>query len=189
MISLPPLCASLYVLLHAMDAAAAATVREAGCQRCGGSLHQSTYPRKPRGLPAGAGVEFKRPSFCCAVDGCRFRHTPPSVLFFGRKVYTSAVLVLCCSGRGDCSPNVMRRLRALFGVDPRTVMRWRAMWRVDLPQTSWWQIRRGLLPADVDPAGLPGAVLKHFGPLGDTQTWVAFLRWTEPLTTRSVRVL
>jgi hypothetical protein len=189
MVSLPPLSASLYVLLHAMDAAVAAAVRAAGCQKCGGPLHQSTYPRKLRGLPSGADAEVKRLSLCCGVEGCRSRHTPPSVLFFGRKVYTSAVVVLCCIGRSDCSPNVMRRLRALFGVTTRTVLRWRAMWRVELPQTSWWQTVRGLLPADVDETGLPGAVLKQFGPLGDAQTWVAFLRWTAPLTARSVKAL
>jgi hypothetical protein len=189
MVSLPPLNASLYVLLHAMDAAAAAAVRAAGCRLCGGPLHQSTYPRKPRGLPCGAEAEIKRLSFCCGVEGCRIRHTPPSVLFFGRKVYTSAVLVLCCVGRGDCSPNVMRRLGALFGVAPRTVLRWRTMWRVELPQTTWWQTVRGLLPVGVDETGLPGAALKQFGRLGDAQTWVAFLRWIAPLTARSVKVL
>ena len=33
-------------------------------------------------------------SFCCAVDGCRKRTTPPSLRFLGRKVYLAAMVVL-----------------------------------------------------------------------------------------------
>jgi len=32
--------------------------------------------------------------FCCAVDGCRSRATPPSLRFLGRKVYLAAIVVL-----------------------------------------------------------------------------------------------
>ena len=46
------------------------------------------YPRKPRGRPCRLGPEHdRRFSFCCAVDGCRSRATPPSLRFLGRKVY------------------------------------------------------------------------------------------------------
>jgi len=33
-------------------------------------------------------------SFCCALDGCRSRATPPSLRFLGRKVYLAAIVVL-----------------------------------------------------------------------------------------------
>ena len=55
------------------------------------------YGRKPRGLPDGIDpgpVLPVRFSFCCSVDGCRRRHTPPSVRFLGRKVYLSVMVVL-----------------------------------------------------------------------------------------------
>jgi hypothetical protein len=189
MISLPPLCSSLYVLLQVLDASLADSVRRRGCQRCGGVLHRATYPRKPRGMPAGVDTEIRRLSFCCAAEGCRMRHAPPSVLFFGRKVYVSPVALLCCLGRGESCPQVFRRMRALLGVDLRTVQRWRAMWRHEIPQTDWWHRGRGLMPGSLEDSRLPGALLCHFGRLGEMSTWVAFLQWIKPLTTRSVRVV
>ena len=36
----------------------------------------------------------ERFSFCCAVDGCRKRATPPSLRFLGRKVYLATVVTL-----------------------------------------------------------------------------------------------
>ena len=51
--------------------------------------------RKPRGRPLGLGPEDDwRLSFCCAVDGCRTRATPPSLRFLGRKVYLATIVVL-----------------------------------------------------------------------------------------------
>ncbi len=188
MIALPPLCSTLYVLLHTLDAAVATAVRSAGCQLCGGRLDRSAYPRKPRGLPAGVDTEIKRLSFCCAVEGCRKRHTPPSVQFLGRKVYVAPVLVLCCMGRRGPTRHVVRRLHALFGVDPRTLHRWRTLWQLEVPQTDWWHHGRGLLPATLDVSRLPGALLQQFGGLGALQTWTALLQFLQPLTTRRVRV-
>lgn len=54
-------------------------------------MHRADYDRKPRGGPE---HWSERHSFCCDQDGCRRRHTPPSVRFLGRKVYVGFVVVL-----------------------------------------------------------------------------------------------
>ena len=69
--------------------------RPAGVVRCGGVLHSARYRRKPRGLPAGLGEEYRqRFSFCCAVRECRRRKTVRSLRFLGPKVYAAAIVVL-----------------------------------------------------------------------------------------------
>ncbi len=57
---------------------------------CRGNLHQSHYLRKPRGVPKETHPDYPvRFSYCCGVDGCRKRFTPPSMRFLSRKVYSS----------------------------------------------------------------------------------------------------
>ena len=86
---------SVYELLEKCDAEWAEKCQQAGCLKCGGRLDRSDYRRKPRGGPEEAKkVETWRDSFCCDVEGCRKRHTPPSVRFLGRKVYWGVVAVL-----------------------------------------------------------------------------------------------
>jgi hypothetical protein len=92
--------ARLCELLARIDADLAETVRRAGCRLCGAVLHRAPFPRKPRGGPTELPDGYdRRHSFCCAVDGCRTRHTPPSVRFLGRKVYLGAVVVLATALR------------------------------------------------------------------------------------------
>src|SRR6266571_6150300 len=115
---------SFFVPLLDIDEDLAEAARRAGCP-CGGVLHRAPFWRKPRGLPAGLGDEHtKRLSFCCAVDGCRKRMTPPSVRFLGRKVYLGAVVVLATAARPR-----LAQLRATLGASVRTLARWRDWWR------------------------------------------------------------
>ncbi len=87
--------ATFHELLLAYDRDLADTTRRAGCARCCGVVHSAPYWRKPRGRPCRLGREHdQRLSFCCAVDGCRSRATPPSLRFLGRKVYLGAMVVL-----------------------------------------------------------------------------------------------
>ena len=77
-------------MLLGIDAELAAKARVHGCLVCGGRLHSARYPRKAHGRPLSVrqklGPEHNlRFSFCCAVDGCRKRRTPPSVRFLGRR--------------------------------------------------------------------------------------------------------
>jgi hypothetical protein len=83
--------------LEQVDRDLAERVRLGGCQFCGGQLHRSDFARKPRGVPGEVLDRWdRRESFCCEAEGCRKRHTAPSVRFLGRKVYAGMVGGVCC---------------------------------------------------------------------------------------------
>ena len=134
--------ATFHDLLLAYDRDLADLARRAGCA-CGGVLHSAAYPRKPRPrrrwLRAEHGLRF---SFCCAVDGCRSRSTPPSLRFLGRKVYLAVAVVLISIMRHGVSEQRMARLTEAIGVDRRTVARWRMWWRDAFIASSFWQMAR-----------------------------------------------
>ena len=118
--------ATFHQLLLACDRDLADTARGAGCKRCNGVVHSAHYWRKPRGRPCRLGREHdRRFSFCCAVDGCRSRATPPSLRFLGPKVYIAAIVVLIAILRHGATALRMRELTEVIGVDRRTVERWR----------------------------------------------------------------
>jgi hypothetical protein len=144
-----------------MDMAEA--LRMAGCQVCGDRLDSAPYPRKPRGL-AGLPVEYERRfSFCCAVKGCRKRHTPPSVRFLGRRVYLGAVVVLATAMQQGVTPVRAQRLRELLGVSLRTLARWRDWWLEVFARSAFWKVGRARLMSPVDGDGLPLSLLERFG--------------------------
>ena len=97
-------------------------VAAAGCAWCGGPLHRSDYPRKPRGgLFAVAGEVFhRRLSLCCGWAGCRRRATPPSVRFLGRRVYLGVAVILASAVAGGL---------AKVGAVKRATGSRRARWR------------------------------------------------------------
>ena len=102
--------------LLVFDRDLAAAARAARCRICGGALHSAPYDRKPRGGPAGLGQEYaERFSFCCAVDGCRKRATPPSLRFLGRKVYLATVVTLISAMLLGTTPFRLARLSAVPG--------------------------------------------------------------------------
>jgi hypothetical protein len=70
-------------------------------------LHRSDYDRKPRGGPQWE-VRF---SFCCAQEGSRRRHIPPSVRFMGRRVYAGLVVVLVSAMIHGLKPERVQCLR------------------------------------------------------------------------------
>jgi hypothetical protein len=107
--------ATFHELLLAYDRDLADTARCGGCARCSGAVHSAPYRRKPRGRPCRLGREHDlRFSFCCAVDGCRSRATPPSLRFLGPKVYIAAIL------RHGATARRMRELDQVIGVDRRS---------------------------------------------------------------------
>jgi hypothetical protein len=63
-----------------------------------GKLHSAKYKRKPRSGSKKC-EELYRHSFCCDQDGCRKRHTPPSIRFLGRRIYYGVVVVLVSAAR------------------------------------------------------------------------------------------
>jgi len=148
-----------YQFLFRIDQLIAAEVQAGGCS-CGGVLHSARYPRKPRGLRSLLGKSYEtRLSFCCAVDGCRRRCTPPSVRFFGRKVYLGAIVILVTALEHGLTPRRRRWLIETLDIWPQTLARWRRWWRESFPATRCWQAQRGHFMPGLDPAQLPGALL------------------------------
>src|SRR3990172_4388484 len=155
----------LYGFLFDVDHDLANEARGSKCRFCGAVLHSACYGRKPRGLPLGInpGPAYRiRFSFCCSADGCRRRHTPPSVRFLGPKVYLGVMVALLTAMRQGPTPQSARSLHAIFGVDRRTLARWRAWWQTIFPKTGFWQRMKARVMPPVDPDGLPVALAGRF---------------------------
>ena len=134
------------------------------------------------GRPCRLGREHdRRFSFCCAVDGCRSRATPPSLRFLGPKVYISAIVVLIAILRHGATARRMRELTEAIGVDRHTVERWRTWWRDSFTTTSFWRIARARFMPPVDQNRLPAALIERFAG-DDADRLVALLRFMGPLT-------
>lgn len=174
-----------YIQLQQIDERLAAETRKAGC-RCGGRLHSARYPRKPRGGPGEIGAAFgSRCSFCCAREGCRRRVTPPSVRFFGRRVFFAPVFVVTSGLRGALSVLQWKRLRGQVGGSVRTLKRWSAWWQSDFSSTRFWKVAQGLLvPSAPTAATLPGSLWARFSGEPEEQL-VAALRFLAPVTTKT----
>jgi hypothetical protein len=173
--------ASFYELLYRADEEIAAKARQGGCGHCGGRLDSARYRRKPRGASLDLGPAYERRlSLCC--DECRRRTTPASLRFLGRKVYLGAVVVLATALRQGVTPVRAGKLREVFGVDHRTLMRWRGWWLEKVPRTDFWTTARGALDVPVDESRLPASLLERFrGKPRDAA--VAALRFLSPLST------
>lgn len=167
---------NLFELLDAEDAQVTRGVKAAGCRDCGGRLDQANYPRKPRGGVVGAAGEgFRlRRSLCCAREGCRHRHTPPSLMFLGRRVYL-AIAVIMCAWRTASEPPPLRR----------TVGRWQGWFaRVAAKTPCVTELRARLSPTLAPGERLPGALIERLLP-GRTiaAALTATLRLLSPLST------
>lgn len=170
--------ASFFALLREIDLDLANSARLGGCG-CGGSLHAARYPRKPRGGPACLGREHSvRESFCCSEEGCRRRTTPPSVRFFGRKVFFSLIILLVPILREGLTPARFRRLEELLPVSRRTVQRWRRWWREVFSTTPRGRQASAAMPL-LESQRLPGSLLEMFG--SGREAVVRALRWLAPL--------
>ena len=123
-----------YQFLFRIDQDIAAEVQAGGCS-CGGVLHSACYPRKPRGIRCALEESCEsRLSFCCAIDGCRRRCTPPSVRFLGRKVYLGALVILVMAMEHGLSAKRRKQLIEQLDLYPQTLARWRRWWRGPCPR-------------------------------------------------------
>ena len=146
--------AKFHEQLLVFDRDLAASARAARCWLCGGALHSASYDRKPRGCPGGLGQGYaERFSFCCGVDGCRKRTTPPSLRFLGRHVYLATVVTLLSALMLGTTPSRLARLSVVPGLDRRTLARLVAV-----------GLHRRRLRASRDGRG--GAADRHRGPAG-----------------------
>lgn len=174
--------ARFFAFLVEADGQMAAEVRAKGCAKCGGALHSARFLRKPRGGPPGLEEEAaRRCSFCCAEEGCRKRHTPPSLRFLGRKVYFGAVVVIVSAMRHGATPARMAKLRGLVGVSRRTVERWRRWWQQVFAEGRFWRAGAAAFMPPVERGLLPRSLLERFS--GDEEArLVALLRFLGPIT-------
>jgi hypothetical protein len=175
------------LLVFDRDLAASARATEharegARCWLCGGALHSASYDRKPRGGPPVLGPAYaERFSFCCAVDGCRKRTTPPSLRFLGRKVYLATVVTLISAMLLGTTPARLARLSTVPGIDRRTLARWRAWWRSTFNDSRFAPIARAVFMPPLQIASLPVSLLDRFA--GDIERKLtALLRFLGPLT-------
>jgi len=154
--------ASLWPQLFSIDVALRDEARASGCPFCGGRLDRADYARKPRGVLHRRDDEvfFRRLSLCCAADSCRRRTSPPSTRFLGRRVYLGVIVTLVAALRQGPSPQRMKTLVEVFGVDRRTVERWGRWWREDFARSAGWRLGRGKLTGSDEP--LPRRLILAF---------------------------
>ncbi|HME21088.1 MAG TPA: hypothetical protein VKI44_06965 [Acetobacteraceae bacterium] len=174
--------AKFHEQLLVFDRDLAASARAARCWLCGGVLHSASYDRKPRGCPGGLGQGYaERFSFCCAVDGCRKRTTPPSLRFLGRRVYLATVVTLISALMLGTTPYRLARLSVVPGLDRRTLARWRAWWRSTFSDGPFAAVARAAVATPINIAALPVSLLDRFA--GDMrEQLIALLRFLGPLT-------
>lgn len=169
-------------LLLQFDEDLAREVRQKRCPDCGGVLHAAPYPRKPRGTVGPLSPEYcLRLSFCCAVEGCRHRATPPSLRFLGPKVYWAAVVVLISAMRCGPTPTRMQLLKELVGVSRQTVRRWTVWWQQVLPESPFWRIACAAFRSSVQRGELPQWLLEQFEGC-EEERLLALLRFLAPLS-------
>ena len=166
----------LHELLARTDGELAQEARDAGCILCGDVVHRSNFKRKVRGIASSMDDVYEsRESFCCRVDGCRKRVTPPSVRFLDRRVYVAAVVVLATAMQQGVTPWRASRLKAELGVSRRTLKRWRTWWHSTFPAGDFWRTARGRFAEPVDVSRLPSSLLERFPGSGEGERLLAFL--------------
>ena len=151
-----------------------------GC-RCGGKLHNAPYDRKPRGPWELKGKDSNRLSLCCNQQGCRRRCLPPSILFMGRRVYLSVIVVLVTALRQGATPLSQAKLKAWMGADLRTIRRWRKWWQEEFPKSPFWRGARGLFSGKIAGKDLPLVLLEKFEGASAEERIVQLLRVLAPL--------
>ncbi len=177
---------TFFLFLLAVDRDLAKQVRAKGCPHCGSALHFGRYARKPRGIPQGLPPEYDlRESLCCSADGCRKRVRPPSLRFFGRRVYVGPVFVLACVMIHGITEKRAAMLRELVGVTIRTLARWRTWWRKAFPNTTFWRAARARFAPPVDESLLPASLLERFCQPAASDHLLTVLRFLGPLTAGS----
>jgi len=173
--------ATFYNSLFALDRIIAEQVKHSGCLFCHGHLHQSHYPRKPRGVPEGTHSDYHiRFSYCCGKEGCRKRFTPPSMRFLSRKVYSSVVIFLVFLLKAKTDELKVEKLNLLLGtsLSVETVRRWRNFWVKEVSQSHTW--KRAAF-SHVMAQTLPVSLLAQFQHVLNRPLEMA-LKWILPLT-------
>lgn len=87
---------------------------------------------------------------------------PPSVLFWGRRVYWAPVLLVVTAFRQGCNPALtFQRLKLLWGPWRSTIKRWHHYFRDLFAQSSVWRRVSGRLMPPVAADRLPRSLLER----------------------------
>lgn len=122
---------------------------------------------------------------CCDKEGCRQRHTPPSVRFLGRKVYVAFVVVLKAALHQGLNAARLSHLRIVLPeMDRRTLERWRRWWRETFAASPFWKAAKARFTPPLSEADLPLGLCEHFG-IEHAERLLDLLRWLAPITTVS----
>ena len=174
----------LWLLLLAFDEDLAEKARLKSCPLCEKPLHQANYQRKPRGGPPELDDSHAlRFSFCCYE--CRKRLTPPSIRFFGRKVYFGIIFLLISAMLGGASPERRRRLQDLCGADARTLGRWKTWWEATFAKSDLWRdlsARLAFMRSSVVP--LPRLLIRSLKIQSLQESLVGVLKLLRSMTSR-----
>lgn len=178
---------TLYPLLEKIDEDFVKQACAQGCVHCTeGKLHRSDYRRKPRGLKAWPDdtKKTKRFSLCCDQEGCRRRHTPPSVRFLGRRVYGGVVAVLFPAMVQGLKPIRVKQIRDALGlkVDRRTLERWRQWWVEHFVESSFWKAARARFSPPLCLETLPRSLCLNFA-VEKRDRLLKLLLFLAPITT------
>lgn len=179
---------SFHTLLIAIDRELADGIRQKGCH-CGGTLHQSNYPRSPFGLSAELRPAYhERFSFCC--NDCRKRTTPPSVRFFGRRWYPAPLLLLISALMISVNEQRLTQIKRHFGitVSESTWKRWRRWWRNAFVETVFWKKASGLIPEAKGPMTMARRMLTSFQGKIDNKM-LLLLKFISPITAGHLRAV
>jgi hypothetical protein len=168
----------LFQLQEKVDEDLLEKARQQGCLLCGGRLHRSDYDRKPRGGPQWD----MRFSLCCAEEGCRKRHTPPSVRFLGRRVYAGLVVVLVSAMSHGLKPQRVQALRESLGIDRRTLERWREWWLGFFVKSSFWRQARARFMPPLCQETLPLSLCLSFAVEERRDRLLDLLQFLSPIT-------
>ncbi len=154
----------LYNLLFLIDKDLAERQRDKTCPFCGSPLHYSNYTRKPRGGPDNLPEEYLiRHSLCCSNEGCRRRVLPPSLRFWGRRVYFGAVmLVIMTLHHRRTDGYSAGKLKKLFDISRHTLNRWINYFESIFPFSNQWQKVKGRIGIGISNNDLPAAVVSYF---------------------------
>jgi hypothetical protein len=186
--------ARFFLVLLTIDRDIARAVRAAGCTCEGaGTLHAAHYPRRPRGGPAALPEGYeKRFSFCCALEDCRSRTTPPSVRFMGRRWYLGPVVMLVSALQQGVTPERLAVVRDWLSsrgerLSRKTLERWREWWLEIFRESPTWKAGRDRFVPPVVEERLPQSLLERFrrDDGDDEQRLIAALRFVSPMTTGS----
>ncbi len=139
-----------------------------GCPHCGGPLDTSNYQRKTRDI-RNLSLRY---DLCCRREGCRSRFLPKSIRFYGRKVYSSWVVILAL--------DFLKELGLKGWPARQTIARWKSMWRDRLAESSlFMKTARGFLPVGTPSCESPGCLLPIFK-FPEKSSWIPILRFFTP---------